>query len=67
MLLATSNSGVRMLTDGSSVATSIVQYSSGAYRVDYFYTEDEMFFRYSSNIFRLVFFYKYCVKYILKP
>lgn len=66
MLLATSNSGVRMLTDGSSVATIIVQYNNGASRVDYFYAEDEMFF-YSSSIFRLVFFYKFCVKYILKP
>lgn len=67
MLLATRKSGVRMLTDGSSVATTIVQYSDGATRVDYFYAEDEMFFGYSSYIFRLVFFYKYCVKYILKP
>lgn len=62
MLLATSNSGVRMLTDGSSVATTIVQYSNGAYRVDYFYTEDEIFFQYSSEIYRLVFFYKYFLK-----
>lgn len=67
MLLATGNSGVRMLTDGSSVATTIVQYSSVASRVDYFYAEDEMFFLSSTYIYRLVLFYKYYVKYIFKP